>query len=140
MPLAGKTVRISHPIIETESSTWTFENIAYMDRDFVLQTGGDISARNLDNVRILLALVQEYCERDVSSRPKMTNRQLLSKGEQRLLSCLTPYELDAYQRSRRLPVNCIVRLIEWSTQKLKTTRMNRSDFELVDVDVIEDVM
>ena len=62
MSLAGKTVRISHPIIEMEShqSTWTFENIAFLDRDFILQTGGDICARNMDNVRILLALVHEY--------------------------------------------------------------------------------
>ena len=133
-----KMIRISHPIIDMESATWTFENISYLDRDFVMQTGGDISARNLDNVRMLLALVQEY-ELDVSSRRKLSHHQLLANGERSLLSRLTPDELDAYKRSGRLSVNCIVRLIEWSTRKLQKSRSDRSDFELVNVDVIEEV-
>jgi hypothetical protein len=137
MCVADKLIHVSYSIVDGDASrTWTFENVGYLDGDFIRQTGGDISARNLHNVKMLLALVDEY-KQDVVFRERRTLQDLIAIGERRLLESLSEIERQQYTNTGRIPIETMIRLIEHNRERLEEIRSFRDDFEMVNVDVLD---
>lgn len=135
MSLENAHVMVSYPIVDGDAGrTWTFENLEFLDGNFIKQTGGNVVARNLHNIWMSFAAVHEYSQ-CVARRELRTTQELYSIGEKLFLESLDDHMRDRYLQTGDVDVPTLIRLLESNKNKLKEIRNFIDDFELVNVEV-----